>query len=342
MGFKRSAAAVESSEFMSSRSSLNFQNSKLYTLDAKLLDIKLKSMKFFNPKPALLLGICLVTGLMAFGQSKKVDFWLTNPDKSVLFAQQPALALQKPASSGATPVIGINAKQKFQEIDGFGFTLTGGSAQHLMGMSKIARTALLKELFSTAGNGIGIAYLRVSIGASDLNEKVFSYDDLPQGQTDPDMKHFNLGPDRNDVIPILKEILAFNPKLKILGSPWSPPVWMKDNGDTRGGSLKPEWYDAYARYFVRYIQDMQKEGIRIDAITVQNEPLHPGNNPSLLMLAKDQAVFVKNHLGPAFEKAKINTKIIVYDHNADKPEYPITILDDPEAKRYVNGSAFHL
>ncbi|WP_026350858.1 glycoside hydrolase family 30 protein [Dyadobacter beijingensis] len=298
-------------------------------------------MKISIPKSAFLLVICLFASQLATAQKGKVAFWLTNTDKSVLFRQQPALTLQKATASEAT-VIHIDAKKKFQEIDGFGFTLTGGSAGHLLGMSKAARTALLKELFSTAGNGIGMAYLRVSIGASDLNEKVFSYDDIPQGQTDPDLQHFDLGPDRKDVIPVLKEILAINPELKILGSPWSPPVWMKDNGDTRGGSLKPEWYDAYAKYLVRYVQDMKKEGIRIDAITVQNEPLHPGNNPSLLMVAKDQAVFVKNHLGPAFEKAGTGTKIIVYDHNADKPEYPISILDDPEAKKYVNGSAFHL
>jgi glucosylceramidase len=189
-------------------------------------------------------------------------------------------------------------------MEGFGFTLTGGSASHLIQMSPAPRAALLKELFSTAGTNIGMSYLRVSIGASDLNETIFSYDDLPQGQTDPELQKFDLGADRKDVIPVLKEILAINPKVKILGSPWSPPVWMKDNNDTRGGSLKPEFYDAYAKYFVRYIQEMKKEGIRIDAVTVQNEPLHPGNNPSLLMLAKDQAVFVKNHLGPAFKSAK--------------------------------------
>lgn len=302
-------------------------------------------MKIFNPKPVLLVALGLLTSAMASGQSKKVDFWLTNLDKSALFEQQPALSLSKTpetASDTGPAAITVDAKPRYQGIDGFGFTLTGGSAQHLMGMSAAARAALLKELFSTAGKGIGMGYLRVSIGASDLNEKVFSYDDMPQGETDPELKHFDLGPDRKDVIPILKEILAINPKLKILGSPWSPPVWMKDNGDTRGGSLKPEWYDAYAKYLVRYIQDMGKEGIRIDAITVQNEPLHPGNNPSLLMLAKDQAIFVKKSLGPAFQNARIKTKIIVYDHNADKPEYPIAILDDPEAKKYIDGSAFHL
>ncbi|MEI9956216.1 MAG: glycoside hydrolase family 30 beta sandwich domain-containing protein [Ferruginibacter sp.] len=140
----------------------------------------------------------------------------------------------------------------------------------------------------------------------------------------------------------MKEILKINPAIKILGSPWSAPVWMKDNNDTRGGSLKPEYYAAYANYFVRYIQEMKEQGIVIDAITVQNEPLHPGNNPSMLMLAPDQANFVKNNLGPAFAKAKIKTKIIIYDHNADKPEYPISILNDAEAKKYIDGSAFHL
>ncbi len=122
----------------------------------------------------------------------------------------------------------------------------------------------------------------------------------------------------------------------------SAPVWMKDNGDTRGGSLKPEYYPVYAKYFVKYIQAMKAEGIAIDAITIQNEPLHPGNNPSMFMTAKDQNVFVRDFLGPEFEKSKIKTKIIVYDHNLDKPEYPLEILADPQTKKYVDGSAFHL
>jgi glucosylceramidase len=141
---------------------------------------------------------------------------------------------------------------------------------------------------------------------------------------------------------VLKEVLAIYPSLKILGSPWSAPAWMKDNHDTRGGSLKREYYGVYARYFVKYIRAMAKQGIRIDAITVQNEPLHPGNNPSMYLPAKDEGDFVKGFLGPAFKRAGIKTKIIIYDHNCDKPEYPISILDDPEARKYVDGSAFHL
>jgi glucosylceramidase len=184
--------------------------------------------------------------------------------------------------------------------------------------------------------------LRVSIGASDLNDHVYSYDDLPPGETDPDIQKFTLDPDRAEVIPILKQILSINPDIKILGSPWSPPTWMKTNNDTRGGSLKPEWYNAYAKYFVKYIQGMKTEGIRIDAITIQNEPLHPGNNPSMLMLPEEEAAFIKQSLGPVFKENKIDTKIILYDHNADRPDYPLTILNDPEAAKYVDGSAFHL
>ena len=165
---------------------------------------------------------------------------------------------------------------------------------------------------------------------------------MPAGQTDPTLAKFSLEPDKDDLIPLLKEILAIDPKIRIMGSPWSPPVWMKDNGSSVGGSLKPEYYAAYAKYFVKYVQGMKEEGIPVYAITPQNEPLNPDNNPSLLMLAEQQANFIKNHLGPAFRDAGIETKIIVYDHNCDRPDYPLTILHDPGAKQFVDGSAFHL
>lgn len=275
----------------------------------------------------------------ASAQNNQVQSRLTDPASSVFFAKQAPIALEK---AGNEATITIDPAQKFQTIDGFGFALTGGSATHIVKMSAPARNALIRELFATDGDHIGTSYLRVSIGASDLNAYVFSYDDMPAGKTDTGLVHFDLGPDKQDVIPVLKEILKVNPAIKILGSPWSPPAWMKTNNDTRGGSLKPEYYAVYAKYFVKYIQEMKKQGIHIDAITVQNEPLHPGNNPSLYMPAPEQALFVKKYLGPAFRQAGINTKIIIYDHNADKPEYPISILDDPEAKQYIDGSAFHL
>lgn len=269
------------------------------------------------------------------------ELWLTKADRSVLFTRQSEL-LQFSVAKNGNPTITVNEKEAYQPIDGFGYTLTGGSAQHIIRMSAPARAALLKELFATDGNNIGVSYIRLSIGASDLNEKVFSYNDLPEGETDLNQDKFDLGLDKADVIPVMKEILAINPKIKILGSPWSPPLWMKTTYDARGGRLKPEYYDAYAKYLVKYVQEMKKEGIVIDAITVQNEPLHPGNNPSLLMVAPEQALFVKQNLGPSFKKAGIKTKIIIYDHNADRPDYPITILNDKDARKYIDGSAFHL
>lgn len=284
---------------------------------------------------------CAFTFSVAVMAQSQPQVWLTKADRTALFTRQ-ATGLSLATAKNKQPTIVVNDKETFQSIDGFGYALTGGSAQHIVKMSAPARAALLKELFATNGDNIGVSYIRLSIGASDLNEKVFSYNDLPEGQTDLEQAKFDLGPDKTDVIPVMKEILAINPKIKIMGSPWSPPLWMKTTYDARGGMLKPEYYSAYAKYFVRYVQEMQKAGIAIDAITVQNEPLHPGNNPSLFMAAPDQALFVKKFLGPAFAKAGIKTKIIIYDHNADRPDYPISILDDPEAKKYIAGSAFHL
>ena len=268
--------------------------------------------------------------------------WLTNPDGAERFEKQPVPTATQASLGPDRLCIRIDSARRYQPIDGFGYTLTGGSAMLLMRMTPSARSDLLRELFTTNAAHIGVSYLRVSIGASDLNPQAYSYDDLPQGQTDPDLKHFSLGPDRADVVPVLKEILALQPDIGIMGSPWSAPVWMKTNGDFRGGSLKPEWYAVYARYLVRYVQEMAAAGIPLHAITVQNEPLHAGNNPSMYMDAAAQTTFIRDHLGPAFRAAHLTTRIVCYDHNADRPDYPLSVLEDQQARAFVDGSAFHL
>lgn len=273
--------------------------------------------------------------------SNEVDFWLTKADQSVKLQKQTGILAFKDSYNNY-PNIEVNDSQIYQTIDGFGFSLTGGSAKVINSLNTSKKQALLQELFGANENAISISYLRISIGASDLDASVFSYNDLPAGQTDLNLTQFSLAPDMTNLIPLLKEILAINPSIKIMGSPWSPPVWMKDNNSSIGGSLQPKYYGVYAQYFVKYIQKMKEEGINIDAITIQNEPLHPGNNPSLLMLAPDQADFIKNHLGPAFQSSAISTKIIIYDHNCDKPDYPISVLNDAVAKSFISGSAFHL
>ena len=269
-------------------------------------------------------------------QTNNIAVWLTNKDRSSLFQQQPSLTFN--VSNNNAQTIVVDDSKSFQTMDGFGFALTGGSAQHIIKMSAGARNKLLHQLFDTTGTAIGISYLRLSIGASDLNEKVFSYDDVAG---DTSLSHFDLAADKTDVIPVMHEILQINPHIKILGSPWSPPAWMKTNNDTRGGRLKPEYYKTYANYLAQYITEMKKNGINIDAITVQNEPLHPGNNPSLLLVAPDEADFIKYHLGPLFRSKNIKTKIIIYDHNADRPDYPVSILNDAQAAQYIDGSGFH-
>lgn len=270
-----------------------------------------------------------------------VERWLTYADQSHLLTRATDLAFS--TGPKTEPAISVDTAKQYQSVDGFGYTLTGGSAwlmnEKLMAS---ARAALLRELFLGGDEGIGISYLRISIGASDLDDQVFSYNDLSPGETDVTLSKFSIEPDRAHLIPILKEILTLNPDIRIMGSPWSAPAWMKTNEAVKGGSLKPEYYDAYANYFVKYVQAMEEEGIPIDAVTVQNEPEHPGNTPSMTMTSAEQNVFVRDHLGPAFASAGIETKIVIYDHNCDHPEYPIAILNDPVTRTMVDGTAFHL
>lgn len=273
--------------------------------------------------------------------TNEVDLWLTKADESVKLQKQNTV-LGFGTTVNQYSNIDVDEATTFQTIDGFGYTMTGGSAQVINQLNSNVKMELLNELFGTSNTAISVSYLRISIGASDLNATPFTYDDMPAGQTDIDLTNFSLAPDMNDLIPLLKEILLINPAIKILGSPWSAPVWMKDNNSFIGGSLQTKYYNVYAQYFVKYIQKMKAEGITIDAVTPQNEPLHPGNNPSMLMSAPQQAAFIKNFLGPAFQAANIATKIIIYDHNCDQPDYPISVLNDPGAKTFINGSAFHL
>jgi glucosylceramidase len=289
---------------------------------------------------SVLFSLSMLTTLSAHAQ-KDVSLWLTNPDRSALFQLQapPIPITDAPAT---TQIIDVDSKKTYQTIDGFGFALTGGSAQLIQQMDPAKRAALLQELFADDGDNIGVSYLRLSVGSSDMNDHVFSYDDLPEGQTDTSMAKFSLDSDKADVIPVLKQILAIDPKIKILASPWSAPLWMKTTGVARGGVLKPEYFSAYADYFVKYIQGMKAEGISIDTLTIQNEPLNEKNTPSMLMLETEQHDFIKNDLGPAFKKAGIKTKIVLYDHNLDHPLYPLSILRDPATAKYIDGTGFHL
>jgi glucosylceramidase len=306
----------------------------------------------------LIAALCAVSGALAASQlsgcaarapgsrpspitaADTVAVWMTTGDRSALLAKQPTLGVAAPAAG--VPTIAVDGATTYQTMDGFGYTLTGGSAIVINRMPAAARDALLRELFARSATSLGISYLRLSIGASDLSAAPFTYDEVPAGRTDPTLAAFSIDAERADVIPVLRRILAMNPGITLLATPWTAPRWMKDNGSYVGGTLLPANYPAYARYFVKYIQAMKAEGITIAAIAVQNEPLNPDNEPSMTMTAAAQAEFIKRHLGPALRAAGLATKIFLYDHNADHPEYPLAILNDPAAKAFVDGSAFHL
>ena len=256
--------------------------------------------------------------------------------------EAPLLASEQIKKTRSIDTVYFNDQIQFQKIEGFGYTLTGGSAYLLHQMPLQNRAAILKELFGQGPNDLNINYLRISIGASDLDATVFSYDDLNEGEVDPDLKKMSIAKDQEYLIPILKEIQTIQPNLKLIASPWSPPVWMKDNGKSKGGHLLAKYYETYAQYFVKYIQLMRAEGLQMNAVTIQNEPEHGGNNPSMLMTAVEQNTFIKNHLGPAFKKQGIQTEIVIWDHNADNPNYPIQILNDSLTRSFISASAFHL
>lgn len=269
----------------------------------------------------------------------EVTFYLSKPDGS---EKRTRIAEGIVSYNTTYATISMDPGAEFQTMEGFGFAVTGGSARHFQGMTQASRAALLNELFGNGPEEIGLSFIRVSLGASDLDPEPFSYADTDNNVPDTALNTFTIDRDRQFLIPTLKEILSINPNINIMASPWSPPKWMKNNKSTIGGRLLPEYYEAYARYFVRYVEEMAAEGITIHYLSVQNEPLHDGNNPSLYMTSGEQNTFIKEHLGPIFKEKEIDTRILLYDHNADRVDYPQSILNDEVTREFVYGSAFHL
>lgn len=272
----------------------------------------------------------------------EVEVWLTHADQSKLFQRQ-SETIRFDYSPQQNLIIQINTDKTYQPMEGFGFALTGGSADLINQLPLIERNDLLVELFSPENNGIGVSFLRLTIGASDLSALPFSYADMPVGQEDNDLSGFNLFAGDIEVIPLLKDILAINPDISLIASPWSAPTWMKTNQSWIGGALSLDCYSVYADYLVKYLQMMNSHGISIRAITIQNEPLNPKNEPSMVMSAEEQAAFIKDHLGPALRAAGLEgVELFCWDHNCDKPEYPLTVLADPKAREFISGVAWHL
>jgi glucosylceramidase len=250
--------------------------------------------------------------------------------------------LQFSSSQPANLTIRVDESRTYQQIDGFGASITDSSAWLLsQKLTATQRAKLLRQLFDTKA-GIGLAILRQPMGASDFSLADYSYDDMPPGESDPELKHFTIDRDRQYIIPMLREALVVNPGLKIIASPWSAPGWMKTSGSMIGGTLLPSSFAPLARYFVRFVQSYEAAGVRIFAITPQNEPRNiPSDYPGMGMTAEEQGTFVREYLGPAFRDAHLKTKIMVFDHNWDMIDFPDTIMSDPRAAEFSAGTATH-
>jgi glucosylceramidase len=286
-----------------------------------------------------LLVLLAVANLPAMAADTPVQVWLSTVDGSRRMARQPDLAL-RPVTV-ATPVR-VDDSIRHQEMNGFGAALTDSAAWLMQTrLTPAARTALIRELFGR-GDGIGLDFVRLTIGASDFSRRHYSLDDMPDGATDPDLAHFSIDANRGDVLPVIKEVLAVNPGLEIMASPWSPPAWMKTSNSLIKGSLKPEARGAFARYLVRYVEAYAAEGVPIHALTLQNEPhFEPDDYPGMRMDPAARAEVIGKHLGPLLAAKGLKARIYDWDHNWDEPASPLAVLADPLARRYVAGVAWH-
>lgn len=293
------------------------------------------------------LAFALTTGLtstivfgagasQALADGEAVRPVMTTADQSKLLEAQPDVAFQPGSGSGT--IIEVDDTRTHQTMDGFGASFTDSSAWLVANqLDADQRDTLMTNLFDEQ-SGIGLSLLRQPMGASDFtaNNANYTYDD-----TCCDLSDFSIAHDQDYIIPVLKQAKAISPGLKLMATPWSPPAWMKTSDSLNGGQLKPDSHGVFADYFVEYVQAYAAEGLPIYALSPQNEPHHEASYPSMRMEPAEQAAVVANELGPAFAENGIDTLIMAWDHNWDEPGYPIQVLDDPAAREYVAGSAFH-
>ncbi|NCU12067.1 MAG: glycosyl hydrolase, partial [Sphingomonadaceae bacterium] len=269
-----------------------------------------------------------------------VAVWSSSIDQSRKLAKQADLVLV-PAGGTEPGELVIDPADQRQEIVGFGAAMTDSSA-HLFqnAMTRAQRDALFAELFGR--DGLALSFVRVPMGSSDFSLEHYSFNDLPAGQTDPQLTRFSMARAEAAQLPALRAAKAHNPGLTLMASPWSAPGWMKTTGSLIKGSLKPEHYGAYARYFVRYLDAMEAAGLPVRYVSMQNEPaFEPADYPGMNVTARERAAFYAGHLGPALAARAGKVGILDWDHNWDHPEEPLGVLADPAAAAHVEGVAWH-
>lgn len=277
-----------------------------------------------------------------------VSVVLSTHDQTNLLASQPSVLYTATTAGPKDNTIFVDETQQYQTIEGFGAAFTDSAAYLLKEVAQPSQlTSIMNDLFTRSGSGIGLSFMRNPMGASDIARSVYSFDDMPAGQTDFPLTNFSIAHDQADIIPIILQAKTLNPQMKILANPWSPPGWMKDSGSMIGGHLlmtPTANVTAFANYFVKYIQAYQAAGVPIDYISLQNEPLYiPPDYPGMGMDAPTQLSVLRDYVLPALTTNGLSTRVQVYDHNWDTPSYPETVLADPtvQASNLVAGTAWH-
>ncbi len=301
----------------------------------------------------VLLLMWVVAGRVQGGP--KIAIWVSSQDAKLALSRQPDVGFD-PDQRPGSPGVKVDRSRRFQTMLGFGSSLEPTTCFNISRLAPQQQDAVIRRLVDP-DKGIGMNLMRICIGTPDFTgDPWYSYDDMPKGQTDEGLEHFSIEKDRRYVLPIIKKARRANSDLLFFASPWSPPGWMTSTGDMIGGHLLPEYYGVYARYFVRFIQAYQAEGIPIYAVTIQNEPgvdrskaTPKWRYPSCHWTGKQERDFIRDHLGPALKKAGLKTKIWSYDHNFNVRgmpgdagiDYPTTVLRDARAAGFVDGVAFH-
>jgi glucosylceramidase len=266
-----------------------------------------------------------------------VRAWRTSAQEK--FAPVPSPPQWQGSADLSPLAIYLEPATTYQEVLGFGGAFTDASCYLLHLMEPDARHALLSDLYGPAGLRLSVG--RTCIGTSDYSTKMYSYDDTPE--PDPDLKHFSIEQDQAWIVPTLREAQQLNPDLYLFSSVWSPPGWMKTGGSMLGGCMKERWFATHAQYFVKFLQAYANAGIKIKAVTVNNEvdTDQDGHFPATLWAQQHEMVFVAYNLGPALEKASLDTKIWVLDHNYNLWGRVADELSNPQVAKYVDGVAWH-
>jgi glucosylceramidase len=265
-----------------------------------------------------------------------VQAWTTSKNKKF---EKVAAPQWRATTSNASAAIQLDPAKRYQKILGFGAAFTDASCYLFGKLNEQERRALLTEFFGPSG--LRMSVCRTCIGASDYSTSAYSFDESPE--PDPQLKKFSIDHDRAYILPTLRAAREINPELFLFSSPWSPPGWMKAGNSLLGGSMRKEYFAPYANYFVKFLQGYSDAGVKINAVTVQNEvdTDQNGRMPAALWGQEYEIEFVKSHLGPALEHASPDTKIWILDHNYNLWGRAEDELSDPDLYKYVDGVAWH-